>query len=214
MSRKYRKLGIFQLTLLLWLAAPFAARADSTEANAIARLKLQIQAQQAETRSLQKRLQTADYALVKMRDLVNMRTLPSARNAMPAVEITNLETWWDSVPGTSGLAPAFRFRLHNVGTKPITDLSLAATYFLASGTKFGEGADGLVPNVIQVIPPGEWMTVEINYDTYRPSHYSPSIPLTVEAEVSLSSLDCTKDFTMRIVIPRKPHRLPVPMASQ
>jgi hypothetical protein len=200
MCHEWRKLSAFILTTVLWLAAPSRVRADSSQAKLVARLRQKIEAEQSHVRQLQQ-------LLIKAK--TDMYTFPdraSPRNPAPPVQITNIETWWDS-DGRLGLTPTFRFRLHNVGSKPIPTLYLSCTYYLASGSKFGSSSDRLVPNVVPIIAPGQWMTVMFSSSRYTGE--SVSIPFTVKAEIVLSSDESTHDVVRLITIPPKPHRLPV-----
>lgn len=210
MCRKWRAPNALLLTttMLLWLGVSPSARADSSEAEAVARLRQKIEAQQSEVRSLQERLAKASNTLT----MGLSPTPPHARKPAP-VEITDIETWWDSDDRPPfGLAPSFRFRLRNIGSKPITNLDLSCTYYLASGTKFGSGENSIVPNVVQIIPPGYWMTVQFDWREYsRTEGGEPPVlrPMTVQAEIVLSTDENTRDIVRRITIPPKPQRLPV-----
>ncbi len=180
MCREWRKLNALMLILLLWLGQSSSVRADLSEADLVARLHQKVEAQRSEVRALQERL---------AKDELSMGLSPSRaspRNPAPAIEITDIETWWDS-DDRFGLAPTFRFHLHNIGSKPITNLYLTCTFYLASGSKFGSSGDGLVPNVVQIIPPGHWMTVLFTSSRY--SGESVLRPLTVRAEIELSTLE-------------------------
>jgi len=204
MCRKWRKLNAFMAILLLWLGRSSSVGADSSEAGLVARLRQKVEAQRSEVRALRERLTKDELAM----GLSPGRASP--RNPAPAVEITDIETWWDSDERPPfGLAPTFRFHLHNIGSKPITSLDLSCTYYLASGTKFGSGENSIVPNVVQIIPPGYWMTVQFDWREYsRTGGGEPPVlrPMTVQAEIVLSTDENTRDIVRRITIPPKPHR--------
>jgi hypothetical protein len=200
MFRKWRTLNLL-LMLLLCPGASSSARADPSQATLVARLHHEIEVDQAEVGLLHERL---------VKDYIQMfpapwRAQPYPRNpAAPSFEITNLETWWDSDPRPPGLTPVFRFRLHNSGSKPITDMSLTYTYYLASGTKIGSSNDQLVPNIVQAIASGQWITVTARRDATSRPLFSP---MMVQAEIDFSAHESTL-FLRRITIPPKPQRLP------
>jgi hypothetical protein len=216
MCRKSRALKALMLItmLLLSLGLSSIARADSSEADLIAQLYKKIDAQQSEVRLLQERLAKA--VRVMTSGVPPERLLPL--KPAQAIEITDIETWWDSDGRYPfGLAPSFRFRLRNAGSKPITNLDLSCTYYLASGTKFGSGSNSVVPNVVQILAPGHWMKVEFDWREYSRENggESPSLrPMTVQAEVVLSTDQDTRNIVRRITIPPKPRRLPVEAASR
>ena len=201
MCREWRKLNLLLLMPLLWVGEPSAARADLSQAKQVARLHQEIEAQRSEVRQLQERLYQAN---------VDMLTVPShasPRNPAPAIELTDIETWWESDNRPPfGLAPTFRFHLHNVGSRPIANLYLSCTFYLASGSKFGSSSDGLVPNVVQIIAPGQWMSVLFTWSRYTGETVFK--PLTLQAEIDLSDDESTHHFVKRISIPPKPRRLP------
>jgi hypothetical protein len=199
MSRDWRFLNLF-LMLWLCLGASSTVRADSSPARLVARLRQQIETERSQAHLLHDRL-VKDYITMYSAPWRN-RPYPPNR-AAPAVAITDLETWWDSKGGA--LAPTFRFHLHNVGSEPITNLDLRCTYYLPGGTKFGSSGDGLVPNVVQIIAPGQWMTVLFGSNRYTGE--SVIRPLTVRAEIDLSTYEGTH-LLRQITISPKPQRLP------
>ena len=206
MCRRWGLLGAIVLTAPLLLRASSAAWAASSQAKLVARLQQQIEMERSEVHVLRERLLKDNIAMYP----APWRQRPYPRNlAAPAIEITDLETWWDS--DGDRLAPTFRFHLHNIGNKPIINLYLGCTYYLASGTKFGSGNDRLVPNVIQIIAPDQWVTV-----LFGPNRYTGESvvrPLTVRAEIDLST-DENSHYLRRITIPPKPQRLPFQAALE
>jgi len=200
MCRKWGRLSAIVLTAMVWLEASSVAKADFSQAKQVARLHQQIETERSQVRVLRERLLKDNSAMYP----APWRRRPYPPNpAAPAIQITDLETWWDSYGG--GLAPTFRFHLHNIGSKPINNLDLRCTYSLASGSKFGSSGDGLVPNVVQIIAPGQWITVLFGADRYAGE--SVVKPLTVQAEIDLNT-DENRHHLIRITIPPKPQRLP------
>jgi hypothetical protein len=207
MCHESRKLEAVIFILPLWLGLSSSARADSSQADHVARLRQKVEAQQSEVRALRERLAKATHDISRGA----WRYPASPRNPAPAIEITDVETWWDSDHRPPfGLAPTFRFHLHNIGSKPITKFHLSCTYYLASGTKFGSGGDSLVPNNrVQIIPPGYWMTVQFDWREYSlEGGAEPPVlrPMTVYAEIVLSTDENTRNIVRRITIPPTPQR--------
>jgi len=215
MFRDWRSLSGFMTTMLVvWLSMSPSTRADSSEADLVAQLQMKIDAQQSEVQLLREGLAKAISTMTSGLPRESVSPLKPA----PSIEITDIETWWDSDGRLPyGLAPTFRFRLRNAGTKPITNLDLSCTYYLASGTKFGSGSNSVVPNVVQILAPGQWMKVQFDWREYSRENggESPSLrPMTVQAEIVLSTDQNTHDIVRRITIPPKPHRLPIEASSR